>query len=299
MDWIPEYSVQVVRKYGMTEEKLKNKVLVVDDNPANVDLITSQLENEYKISTAYGGKEAFEKILSEKPDIILLDVMMPEINGYEVCKKIKQDDSTRFIPVVMVTALSELDHKIRAMEAGADDFLIKPVNSIEIIARVRSLLKVKYFHDQLVKTKEKIEAQNDFKTVMANILPILLQNIPPDKKTELIMEMGKQVEEVIWEKYIHEQPGNSKEAAQVSCNIMNRLGGCFTIKELNEKQYTILNKDCPWGEYGKINPVLCMLTKAIFARIAIRVFENINVEMKKTIAGGDGYCLTEIFVGNY
>jgi len=140
----------------------------------------------------------------------------------------------------MVTALSELDHKIRAMEAGADDFLIKPVNSIEIIARVRSLLKVKYFHDQLVKTKEKIEAQNDFKTVMANILPILLQNIPADKKTELIMEMGKQVEEVIWEKYIHEQPGNSKEAAQVSCNIMNRLGGLVAEAE-DETRRTKMN----------------------------------------------------------
>src|SRR3972149_7818205 len=133
----------------MEEEKKRKKVLVVDDTPANVELITNLLENEYRVFTAYSGKEAFEKIKMEMPDIILLDVMMPEINGFDVCKKIKQEESTRFIPVVMVTALSELDHKIKAMEVGADDFLTKPVNNIEILARVRSLLRAKYFHDQL------------------------------------------------------------------------------------------------------------------------------------------------------
>ncbi len=273
------------------------KVLVVDDEPVNVKLITANLENDYEIIPAYSGKEALEKIKSENPDIVLLDIMMPEINGYEVCKKIKQQGTTRFIPVVMITALSELDDKIKAIEAGADDFLTKPISRLELITRIKSLLKAKEFHDQLIKSKEKIEAQNDFKTIMANILPLLLQYIPPDKKIEIMRGMSKQVEIVIWQKYIRDLPTTTKQTADASCSIMNRLGGCFLTENANEKKYTVINNKCPWGDYGNINPVLCMLTKAIFARIGIRVFKNISVDVKKTIAGGDGHCVVEVFVG--
>lgn len=273
-----------------------NKILVVDDEPINVKLITANLENDYEIIPAYSGKEALEKINSDKPDIVLLDIMMPDISGYEVCKKIKQQDTTRFIPVVIITALSELEDKIKAIESGADDFLTKPVRRVELITRVKSLLKAKYFHDQLIESKEKIEAQNDFKTIMANILPFLLQHIPPDKKIEIMQGMSKQVETVIWQKYIHDLPTTTKQTADASCSVMNRLGGGFVTENADEKSYTVINKKCPWGDYGNINPVLCMLTRAIFARIGIRVFKNISVDIKKTIAGGDGHCLVEVFV---
>lgn len=279
----------------MNDNKYRNKVLVVDDEPVNVILIQSILEKDYDIIPAYNGREALEIIRTDAPDIVLLDIMMPEINGYEVCEKIKHQSSTQFIPVVMVTALSEMENKIKAIEAGADDFLTKPINSIELITRVKSLLKAKYFHDQLVKSKEKIESHNDFKTIMANIVPFLLQNVPPDKRIEIIREMSKQVETVIWAKYIHELPRDKKQTADISCDIMNRLGGCFSVKTVTEKGYTVLNKKCPWGEPGTINPVLCMLTKAIFSRIGVRVFTSINVDVKNTIAGGDGFCLIEIY----
>lgn len=275
------------------------KILVVDDQPFNVELITGILEDDYNITPAYNGREALEKIKSVKPDIVLLDVVMPEINGFEVCKKIKQESATRFIPVVIITSLSELDDKIKAIDAGADEFLTKPINSLELMTRVKSLLKTKYFHDQLIETKEKIEVQNDFKTIMANIVPLLLQNISPDKKNETLAQMSKQVEEVVWEKYIHDIPCDMKQTANISCTIMNRLGGCYTIENLNGNGYFIHNEKCPWGEYGSINPVLCMLTKAIFARIGIRVLRDINVDVKKTIAGGDGHCLIEVYSGNY
>ncbi len=273
-----------------------NKILVVDDEPINVKLITANLENDYEIIPAYSGKEALEKINSDKPDIVLLDIMMPDISGYEVCKKIKQQDTTRFIPVVIITALSELEDKIKAIESGADDFLTKPVQRVELITRVKSLLKAKYFHDQLIESKEKIEAQNDFKTIMANILPFLLQHIPPDKKIEIMRGMSKQVEIVIWQKYIHDLPTTTKQTADASCSVMNRLGGDCVTENADEKKYTVINKKCPWGDYGNINPVLCMLTRAIFARIGIHVFKNISVDIKKTIAGGDGRCLVEVFV---
>lgn len=272
------------------------KVLVVDDEPVNVRLITAVLEKDYEIIPAYSGREALEKLGSDRPDIVLLDIMMPEVSGYEVCEKIKQQDATRFTPVVMVTALSGLDDKIRAIEAGADDFLTKPISRIELITRVKSLLKVKFLHDQLIKSKEKIEAQNDFKTIMTNIVPLLLKYIPADNKNEIIRQMSEQVEVVVWQKYIQDIPYDTVQTAAVSCNIMNRIGGCFWVENVNERGYAIMNKQCPWGEHGKINPVLCMLTRAIFARIGIRVFKSVDVAVKKTIAGGDDHCLIEVFM---
>lgn len=277
-------------------ETPRHRVLVVDDEPVNVKLITANLENDYNIITACNGKEALEKVKKEKPDIVLLDILMPEMSGYEVCEKIKKEEATHFIPVVMITTLSGLDDKIKAIEAGADDFLNKPVSRAELITRVKSLLKTKYLHDQLIKSKEKIEAQNEFKTIMANILPFLLNHIPQDKKTEIMRGMSKQIEITIWQKYIHELPTTTEQTAEASCSVMNRLGGGFYTRDVNEKGFTVMNRNCPWGEYGNINPVLCMLTRAIFARIGIRIFRDINVDIKKTIAGGDGHCLVEVFV---
>lgn len=269
------------------------KILVVDDQPVNVKLITAYLENDYIIIPAYSGEEALEKVRTDKPDIVLLDIMMPEISGYEVCERIKQQDTTRFIPVIMITALSELEDKIKGIEVGADDFLTKPINSIELITRVRSLLKSKCFHDQLVKSKEIIEVQNDFKTIMADLLPFLLRDIHPDKKTEVIRQMSQQVENYLWTKYIQDMPTDISQTADISCNIMNWLGGGFSVETIDDKGFTVKNLKCPWAG-NSINPVLCMLTKAIFTRIGMRVYNNIQVDIEKTIAGGDGYCLLKL-----
>ncbi len=274
------------------------KILVVDDQPVNVKLITAYLEKDYEIIPAYSGEEALEKVRTDKPDIVLLDIMMPEISGYEVCKRIKQQDTTRFIPVIMITALSELEDKIKGIEVGADDFLTKPINIIELVTRVRSLLKSKYFHDQLVKSKELIEAQNDFKTIMADLLPFLLRDIHPDKKTGVIRQMSQQVEDYLWTKYIQDMPTDISQTADISCSIMNRLGGGFSVETIDDTGFTVKNTKCPWAD-SSINPVLCMLTKAIFTRIGMRVYDNIQVDIEKTIAGGDGYCLLKLTMSGH
>jgi len=281
----------------MINKEEKARILVVDDELPNIELIRDYLEKEYNVVSANSGKEALQKIYSEKPDVVLLDIMMPEISGYEVCEKIKHDESTRLIPVVMVTALCDVEDKIKAIEAGADDFLSKPINCLELQTRVRSLLRIKYYYDQLVKNKEQIEAQNDFRTIMINILPILLQSIEPARKNEVISQMSKQVEDVIWIKYIHDVPEEITQTANVSCNVMNKLGGGFSVEVANEKGYVLRNNKCPWGEYGKINPVLCMITNAIFARIGIRIYKNVSVYVKETIAKGDGFCRIKLCLG--
>lgn len=126
------------------------RVLVVDDVMPNVKLLAAKLTREYfDVITAYSGAEALELVKSKQPDIILLDVMMPGMDGFEVCQRIRTDPATSNIPVVMVTALSDINDRVRGLEAGADDFLTKPVNDTALFARVRSLVRLKMMMDQL------------------------------------------------------------------------------------------------------------------------------------------------------
>jgi two-component system cell cycle response regulator len=125
------------------------RVLVVDDLLPNVKVLAAKLSSEYyDVITAMNGLEAIEKAKTQAPDIILLDVMMPGIDGFEVCRRLKADPETMHIPVVMVTALSDTADRVRGLEAGADDFLTKPANDIALFARVRSLLRLKMTIDQ-------------------------------------------------------------------------------------------------------------------------------------------------------
>jgi diguanylate cyclase (GGDEF)-like protein len=128
----------------------KNKILVVDDVPVNVQLLTTYLTSVgYEVVTARDGQEALEQVAVTLPDLILLDVMMPKLNGFEVCERLKSDPMTRVIPVIMVTALNEIEDKIKATESGADDFVSKPFNKLELLTRVKSLLRIKQLHDEL------------------------------------------------------------------------------------------------------------------------------------------------------
>ena len=130
--------------------KKNPKILVVDDNPTNVELLFAYLKPfGYKLEKAFDGEAALKMIESDPPDLILLDLMMPGLSGYEVCEKIKSETSTQLIPVIVITALKELSDKIKAIEMGADDFLMKPFNKVELITRVKSLLKLKELYDDV------------------------------------------------------------------------------------------------------------------------------------------------------
>ena len=125
------------------------KILVVDDTPANIKLLDAVLAPRgYRVVTATSGDEALEKIASEQPDLILLDIVMPGMDGYEVCRRVRADPATRLLPVVMITASGDQE-KINAIEAGADDFIPKPFNQPELLARVKSLLRVKDYYDTI------------------------------------------------------------------------------------------------------------------------------------------------------
>jgi putative two-component system response regulator len=125
-------------------------VLVVDDNPGDVSLAQTLLQGEgYTVFTANNGRAALEIVAREQPDVVLSDVLMPEPDGFEVCREIKRDPVTRLIPVVLITGLHDLEDRIKGIDAGADDFLAKPFNFDELTARVRSLMRLKRFTDEL------------------------------------------------------------------------------------------------------------------------------------------------------
>jgi adenylate cyclase len=126
------------------------KILVVDDTPANVKLLADLLAVKgYGVATAANGEQALEKVSSWKPDLVLLDIMMPGLSGYDVCRRIRADAETALLPVVLVTSLDPQAERVKGIEAGADDFLSKPINQPELFARVKSLLRVKSLQDEV------------------------------------------------------------------------------------------------------------------------------------------------------
>ncbi len=132
-------------------------VLVVDDNEQNLELLSAYLEElGCKVETARDGLEAIQAVGSRTPDLVLLDVMMPRMSGFQVCARLKSEPATRDVPIVMVTALNEVGDVERSVEAGADDFLTKPVNKLELLTRVRSLLRVRQLRNKLDATLDQV-----------------------------------------------------------------------------------------------------------------------------------------------
>jgi len=168
-----------------------SKILVADDDPRNVRLMESILKaSGYPVIRAYDGQEALDKIASERPDLVLLDVMMPRMTGLEVCQKVRTQYETRLLPVIMVTALNALEEKVQALEMGADDFLSKPVNKVELLAKLRSMLRVKSLHDEVESTRRELEEKNRELVRIEAFKEDLMRMVVHDLKNPLAGIMG-------------------------------------------------------------------------------------------------------------
>ena len=140
----------------------KSKILIADDNLPNVELLEAYLSDmDCEIAVAADGRETLDKVAQFHPDLILLDIMMPKLSGFEVCKTVKRDPATKTVMVLMVTALNELGDIERAVAAGCDDFLSKPINKLELLKRVENMLKLRHVTDELERLRRYIDGVED------------------------------------------------------------------------------------------------------------------------------------------
>lgn len=154
------------------------KVLVVDDEAQNAFLLAEIIgEQGYQTAVAINGREALEKVASEKPSVVLLDVMMPDIDGFEVCRRIKSQPKTMFLPVIMITALSASEHRRRGVEAGADEFITKPPDEQELLTRIRSLARIYYLHQGLVASNRQLRVMVEERTQELDLATQELQKL--------------------------------------------------------------------------------------------------------------------------
>jgi two-component system, cell cycle response regulator len=183
------------------------RILVVDDVPANVRLLEAKLAAEYfEVVTASSGDEALKIIEKQAPDIVLLDVMMPGMDGFEVCTRIRANPKTQFLPVVMVTALSDPVDRVRGLDCGADDFLTKPVNDLALFARVRSLVRLKMIMDEWL-MREQTSSQFDL------LQPESEPMVSEDRNASILLveSFAPAVERII---NVLEQDGDKVDVAQ-------------------------------------------------------------------------------------
>jgi two-component system sensor histidine kinase/response regulator len=194
----------------MTERK--SKILIVDDAIDTVELLRKRFHSEgYETSEAYDGEEALKRVDEYNPDLIVLDVMMPKIDGYEVCRRLKNDENKKYIPILMLTAKGEVESKVKGLEIGADDYLAKPFNYKELSARVKSLLTIKASHEQLVEEEKSValekmmdevahEVRNPLVSIggfAKRVYDRLPENDPNKKYLEMIMDEVSKLENMV------------------------------------------------------------------------------------------------------
>ncbi|EKD42228.1 MAG: Response regulator receiver modulated metal dependent phosphohydrolase [uncultured bacterium] len=245
----------------------RTKVLVVDDNPTNVELISVQLKPfNYELRKAYDGEQALEMVRQEAPDLILLDLMMPRLSGYEVCRILKNDPATQLIPIIIVTALKELDDKLKAIELGADDFLMKPYNKLELVTRVKSLLRVKLLYDALdscesvvftlaealeakdVYTRGHSERVSKYSVMLGEFLKLTGEEIKELHRGSLLHDIGKVgIKETILNK---ESKLTSEEIAHIRSHPARGYEICKGLKSFKNLLPIIRNHHERWDGKG-------------------------------------------------
>lgn len=300
----------------MASEDQHPKILIVDDNKENIDLIAYFLKPQnYQIFTAVDGVDALSQVEKVQPDIILLDIMLPKMDGFQVCERIKKNMETRFIPVIMITALKELKDKIRSLEVGADDFISKPFENVELLTRVKSLLRIKEYHDKLELKNIELEEKNKALTQMDQFKEELNHLIVHDMKNPLFviqgnlqmmeMGMGDSMPDVV-KKYLGRIDRSTQNLLRMVLNLIDIFkieeGSMELSKDLvsvNELLKTGYNRilDYPENEKKQIN--LKMAEKVPFLKldssVMERVFDNLLSFAVSNVAP-DGVIDAETFV---
>jgi two-component system cell cycle response regulator len=178
----------------------RKRILIVDDEPVNIKVLEAKLpSNEYEVISALSGKEALAKVAYTLPEVILLDIMMPEMDGYEVTRRLKADPKTCHIPIIVITALTDTKDKLQAIDAGAEEFISKPVNTTELIARIKSMLRLRHYREQL---DIRSQSEESFTCPVGRGEPVPVQT---DSPMVLLVEDNESDARLI-QSYLHGQP---------------------------------------------------------------------------------------------
>jgi PAS domain S-box-containing protein len=227
--------------------KDKAVILVVDDISQNNDLLEAYLAPQgYEIIKAVSGEEALEKLDGKKIDLILLDVMMPGMDGFEVTRRIRQDPKTKMMPIILVTALKETEDRIKGIQAGCDDYISKPFNKMELLARVQSLLKVKAYNDLMINYRNELESE------VINMTEALKQsNITLDEQNARLSAIINNPEDILifslnreyrYTSFNENQRKAMKKLWQIDIQIGMSYPECITVPELRAAAMNSMNR---------------------------------------------------------
>jgi PAS domain S-box-containing protein len=227
--------------------KDKPVILVVDDISQNNDLLEAYLAPQgYEIIKAVSGEEALEKLAGNQIDLILLDVMMPGMDGFEVTRRIRQDKKTKLMPIILVTALKETEDRIKGIQAGCDDYISKPFNKMELLARVQSLLKVKAYNDLMSKYRNELESE------VANMTETLKQsNITLDEQNARLSAIINNPEDILifsldrqyrYTSFNENHRKAMKKLWQIDIQIGMSYPECITAPELRAAAVSSMNR---------------------------------------------------------
>ncbi|HEY3426975.1 MAG TPA: diguanylate cyclase [Negativicutes bacterium] len=291
----------------MTEER-KPLIMIVDDNPYNLQIIAVLIENSgYESVLAQTGQQVFDFVSKEKPDLILLDIMMPEIDGYEVCRILQQDETTRQIPIIFLTAKVEAADIVKGLEAGAVDYITKPFNTIELQARIKTHLELKKVRDDLKQSNKQLQevntalqAANQLITVKNQMLKEMMEQLEYAAKVDALTGLFNRryaVEKI--EEEVARQQRNQKSFSFLMADIdffkkvndtYGHDGGDHVLKAISQMmQQTIREQDwlARWGgeEFLMLLPESDLAEAMLVAeRIRQKIEENVIDYQKMKIA---------------
>ncbi len=305
-------------------EEKKNKILIVDDAPDTVELLRKRFRAEgYDTDQAYNGEEGLKKVSEYSPDLLVLDVMMPIMDGYEVCKRMKADEKTKYIPILMLTAKGEIEHKVKGLDIGADDYMAKPFDYKELSARIRSLLSIKATHEKKVETEKTgaleqmiDEVAHEIRNPLTSIGGFarkVFQKLPEDdpnrKYMKMIIEDVAVLEEMIRQLIeLKSMEISQKEPANVNEIVLDSLK--IFEKELTDKNIRVtteLMNDVPLLSIDKklMKRAFCnMIKNAIEAMetteknltiTTMAGIENLRVQIRDTGKGIEKEKIKNIF----